>query len=464
MPQIRSSLRAPATAYGWVRLLPLLAAVGSVGLLHVPQVEPSGWDWLVAVASAALVPVGGRRPVQVLVAQCLLLVAAVVTSAKIGGGVAQILACVALGEVALRCPGRRMWWSAAALCAASAADFLHFYSIAANALMVAMKTGLPLLLGSFLRSQRELAAQAEQRAREADERRSWETKVARADERAAVARELHDVVAHHVASIVLRTGVVRHVVPSADPRIDEALDDVHSIGGQALTDLRRLVAVLRDPGTAGEPPLLTSAGLSAELESVLERTRQAGAEVSTDVDEETAGRLDTAHRHAVLRVVQEGLTNVLRHAGAGARVRVMLAREGRYGVRVEVSDDGGQSGAGASARGSGHGAGGHDHRGHDHRGHGHGLTVMRERLELLGGELRVGPNSPGGAGWTLSAVLPDALLPDGMRPDEVPPEGTGPKGTGPEGTGSDRTGPGGTGRDGTGPGTSALPSPRAAAP
>jgi signal transduction histidine kinase len=463
-------LRAPATAYGWVRLLPLLASVGSVGLLHVPQVEPTGWDWLVAVASAALVTVGGRRPVPVLVAQCLLLAVAVVTSAKIGGGVAQILACVALGEVALRCPGRRMWWSAAALCAASAADFLYFYSIAANALIVAMKTGLPLLLGSFLRSQRELAAQAEQRAREADERRSWETKVARADERAAVARELHDVVAHHVASIVLRTGVVRHVVPSADPRIDEALDDVHSIGGQALTDLRRLVAVLRDPGTAGEPPLLTAAGLSAELESVLERTRQAGAEVRTDVDEETAGRLDTAHRHAVLRVVQEGLTNVLRHAGAGARVRLVLVREGRYGVRVEVSDDGGELGPGAAAWGNGR----ERATPHDGHGHGHGLTVMRERLELLGGELRVGPDSPGGAGWTLSATLPDALLPEGTGPDGIAPEGIAPGRSEPGRMEPDRmerdrmerdcTEPDGPGRSGAGPGTSALPGSRAAAP
>jgi signal transduction histidine kinase len=225
--------------------------------------------------------------------------------------------------------------------------------------------------------------------------------VARADERAAVAGELHDVVAHHVASVVLRVGVVRHVVPSVDPRLDEALEDVHTIGGQALTDLRRLVAVLRDPATAGQPVLLSSDGLSAELERVVERTRQAGASVETAVDPETLGRLDTAHRHAVLRLVQEGLTNALRHARPGAHVRLALRSDGGGRVRVEVNDDGGKdAGTGPPARIG-------EHPGHP----GHGLLVMRERLELLGGQLHVGPED---GGWALRAVLPDAYAPRGV--------------------------------------------------
>ncbi|WP_314174825.1 sensor histidine kinase [Streptomyces winkii] len=422
MRPIRDSLRTHVADYGWVRLLPMAGAVGFVGLLHVPQFGPSGWDWLVAVASAALVPAGGRRPVPVLLAQCVLLVAAVPASAEIGGGVARILACVALGEVALRCRGPRVWWCAAALGAAGGADFFPHYSLAANLLVLLLDTGLPLLLGSFLRSQRELAAQAEQRASEAEQRRSWETKVARADERAAVARELHDVVAHHVASVVLRVGVVRHVVPSVDPRVDEALADVHAIGGQALADLRRLVSVLRDPESVGEPVLLTSSALAAELETVVERTRQAGASVETAVDAETVDRLDTACRHAVLRVVQEGLTNVLRHARPGAHVRLVLRPDGqgpddqgpddpasdnpdsddrgpdhRGRVRVEVNDDGGRAGPDAA-------------RPAPAAEPGHGLLVMRERLELLGGELHVGPD---GVGWTLLALLPEAPAPSG---------------------------------------------------
>lgn len=266
-------------------------------------------------------------------------------------------------------------------------------------LILLLNTGLPLLLGSFLRSQRALAAQAEQRALETEQRRAWETKVARADERAAVARELHDVVAHHVASVVLRVGVARHVVPSVDPRLDEALTDVHAIGGQALHDLRRLVSVLRDPETAGEPVLLTSAGLSAELETVVERTSQAGASVETAVDAEAVDRLDTACRHAVLRLVQEGLTNVLRHARPGVRARMVLRRDDDQGrVRVEVIDDGGRD-AGPGLPGP-------------PTDPGHGLLVMREAVELLGGELHVGPE---GTGWALCAVLPEAPAPSGVQ-------------------------------------------------
>lgn len=126
------SLRTHVADYGWVRLLPMAGAVGFVGLLHVPHVEPSVWDWLVAVASAALVPAGGRRPAPVVLAQCALLVVAVRASAEIGGGVAQILTCVALGEVALRCAGPRMWWSAAALGVAGTANFFPHYSLAAT--------------------------------------------------------------------------------------------------------------------------------------------------------------------------------------------------------------------------------------------------------------------------------------------------------------------------------------------
>lgn len=402
----RESLRAPVVGYGWVRLLPMAVAVGFVALLHVPQTEPSGWDWLIAVASAGLVTAGGRVPVTVALGQCGLLAAAVPASAMIGGGVAQILACVALGEVALKCPARKTWWSAAAVGAASGLSYFPHYSLAANLLIVLLDVGLPLLLGSFLRSLRALAAQAEQRAREAERNRAWETRMARAAERAAVARELHDVVAHHVAAVVLRVGVVRHVVPSADPRIDEALKDVHTIGGQALTDLRRLVSVLRDPHSVGEPVLLTASGLSAELSTVVERTRQAGVSVETAVDAETVDRLDTAHRHAVLRLVQEGLTNVLKHGGPGARAQLVLRREGDGRVGVEVTDDGGTT----AVRGAGESE------------PGHGLLVMRERLELLGGELDVGPR---GTGWTLRAVLPDTPAHDGPAP-AAPPDGPAP--------------------------------------
>src|SRR6185312_8076369 len=118
------------------------------------------------------------------------------------------------------------------------------------------------------RTNRELGRQAVERALAEQRRRESESRAARADERSAIARELHDVVAHHVASMVLRVGVARHVLTDLDPRVDEVFDDVHGTGTAALAELRRLVAVLRNPDgvrgdaalTAIEPSALPSAG------------------------------------------------------------------------------------------------------------------------------------------------------------------------------------------------------------
>lgn len=384
-------LRTPLRGYGWVRLLPMAGAVGFLALLHIPGYGPTAWDWPFAVASAALVPAGGRRPFTVTAAQSALFTLAPLAGTVMAPDIVRILACTALGELALRRSGAPTWWGAALVGAAGTANFFPHYPLAGNLLAVALNVGLPLLLGSYLRSQRRLARQAEERAAEAERRRVLEATAARAAERAAVARELHDVVAHHVASIVLRVGVVRHVVPSADARIDEVLKDVHTIGGQALADLRRLVAVLRDPKTVGEPALLSATGLTTALSDIVERTRQAGVRVDTAVDADTVERLGTEHRHAVLRLVQEGLTNVLKHAGHGARARLLLGDDGHGRVRVEVCDDGGSGSARLAEPG-------------------HGLLVMRERVELLGGRLEAEPLSPDRnptAGWALRAVLPD---------------------------------------------------------
>ena len=145
---------------------------------------------------------------------------------------------------------------------------------------------MPLLLGLVIRTTRELGRQAEERAAEEQRRHESESRAARADERSAIARELHDVVAHHVASMVLRVGVARHVLPDLDPRVAEVFDDVHGTGTAALADLRRLVAVLRDPdGVRGDAALtaIEPAALPAALGAV-ETARRAGVTVDADID------------------------------------------------------------------------------------------------------------------------------------------------------------------------------------
>jgi signal transduction histidine kinase len=247
--------------------------------------------------------------------------------------------------------------------------------------------GVPLLLGLVVRANREIARQAEERVMEEQRRRESESRVARADERTAIARELHDVVAHHVASMVLRVGVARHVLTDLDPRVGAAFDDVHTTGTAALADLRRLVAVLRNPdGVHGDAALtaIEPSAVPAALGAAVDRARQAGITVEADIDP-AVGSLDAVRGLAVLRLTQEALTNVAKHAGASALARLSVSVVDGA-VRWEVSDNGRGRVPAAVPFGGGH-----------------GITGMRERVEVLGGQLEAGPTS---AGWRVRTVLP----------------------------------------------------------
>ncbi|WP_030439042.1 sensor histidine kinase [Actinoplanes subtropicus] len=265
-----------------------------------------------------------------------------------------------------------------------------------------LPVGLPLLLGLVIRNTRELGRQAQLWAES-------EGRAARADERGAIARELHDVVAHHVASMVLRAGVARHVLPELDPRVAEVLDDVHATGTTALTDLRRLVEVLRDPAGVRDDAAITAiepGSLPAALGAAVDTARRTGLSVEADIDE-AVGTIDAVRGLAVLRLTQEALTNVAKHAGPTARARLRVTVDDDA-VSWEVTDDGGAAGnegdavglppqgAWFSAPSVGPGAG-------SGPAGGHGLVGMRERVEVLGGELTAGPD---GSGWRVGTVLP----------------------------------------------------------
>lgn len=251
--------------------------------------------------------------------------------------------------------------------------------------------GLPLLLGLLVRSSRDLARQAEERAAEQRRHREAQARMAVIRERAAIARELHDVVAHHVASMVLRVGVARHVLPDLDPRVAEVFDDLHGTGTAALADLRRLVALLRGPDGLGPDAATTAVeadALPQAIDAAVANARGAGLTVETDIAD-GLGAVDAVRGLAVLRLVQEALTNVAKHAGPAARARVTVAvRDGD--VHVEVVDDGPPGGVPERPL---------DGLG----GEGHGLTGMRERVDLFGGRFEAGP---AGSGWRVAAVLP----------------------------------------------------------
>jgi signal transduction histidine kinase len=234
-------------------------------------------------------------------------------------------------------------------------------------------------LGDGARRRQEAVASARQRAAELEEAREELARRAVTEERLRIARELHDVVAHSMSIIAVQSGVGVHVLDSQPEEARKALAAVEATSRQALVEMRRLLGVLRQEA---EPhgSLAPAPGL-AEVEALAAEVARAGVRVEVRI-EGTPAQLPAGLDLSAYRIVQEALTNVVRHAGpATARVAV------RYSpgqVALEVVDDG--RGPGAEDRG------------------GHGLAGMRERAALYGGTLEAGP-VPGG-GFRVAATLP----------------------------------------------------------
>jgi signal transduction histidine kinase len=204
---------------------------------------------------------------------------------------------------------------------------------------------------------------------------------ATAAERARIARELHDIVAHHLSVIVLQAAAARRPGRPAGP----ALEKIEHSGRQALTETRRMLGVLRDPGE--QTGLAPQPGIS-ELDTLAGTVRAAGLPVNLVISGDPAA-VPAAADVSVYRIVQEALTNVLKHAGpARADVTIGCAAEA---VTIEITDDGTREPGDQPTAG------------------GHGLAGMRERAAIFGGQFHAGPR-PGG-GFTVRARLPLGDLP-----------------------------------------------------
>ena len=219
---------------------------------------------------------------------------------------------------------------------------------------------------------------AESRATHAEQERDVAARIAVAEERTRIARELHDIVAHAVSVMVLQVGAVRHKLPAALSEDREALLRVEQAGRAALAEMRHLLDAMRDDGE--DLQLGPQPGLD-RLDALLQDVGRAGLPVRLRVDGDPV-ELPRGIDISAYRIVQEGLTNALKHAHATeAEVALQYTRDG---VRIEVRDNG-------------HGA-------VTSNGHGHGLIGIGERVKLYGGEMSTGV--PTGGGFTLSARLP----------------------------------------------------------
>lgn len=236
------------------------------------------------------------------------------------------------------------------------------------------------VLGEFMGARKAYHVEVERRLALLETERDQQARLAVGEERARIARELHDVVAHAVSVIVVHADGAAYTVRTQPELAERAINTISATGREALTELRRLLGVLRSDGDESE---LVPQPSTQSLAELAERVRTIGVPVRLDL----SGDLDDLPAGVglgIYRIVQEALTNTIKHAGTGASAEVRVARIGDR-VELDISDRGSGK-ALANVVG------------------GNGLIGMRERANVFGGTLQAGPEPNGG--WRVHAVLP----------------------------------------------------------
>jgi signal transduction histidine kinase len=250
---------------------------------------------------------------------------------------------------------------------------------AAMLIFIPLEFAIAWVAGFALRERSEQAEAAEVRAEEAERERDAAARIAVAEERVRIARELHDIVAHAVSVMVLQVGAVRHKLPETLTEDSDALRNVELAGRTALAEMRGLLAAMRRD--EDETEFTPQPGLDG-LDSLLDEIGRAGLPVRLHLDGEPVV-LPRGVDLSAYRIVQEGLTNALKHARASnADVTVRYLPDE---LQIEVRDDG--EGSSSSSSGAGH-----------------GLVGVRERVKIYGGEMSAG--TANGSGFILSTRLP----------------------------------------------------------
>lgn len=353
-------------------------------------------DWLVFLMSVGFsVPLLWRRrhPMAVLAVMVAMGLVSNWSGAMLQAALIQM---AVLFNVALRLPLRTLGWAGLMMTAPLVVGTIRYPADSWDQRIIPnlWAYALVALLGIAVRSRQDYTRALEERARQLEVERDQQAQLATAAERTRIAREMHDIIGHNLSVITGLADGGSYAAAKSPERAAQALEAIGTTSRQALSELRRLLDVLRDdaPAAAERSPQPALTDLARLIDGVRAAGLPVRSKVSGHPDSVAAGRQLT-----VYRVVQEALTNTLKHGGpeATATVEVSYADEG---VTVTVTDTG-RGGPQPSPDG-----GGRD-RGWD-RGQGRGLTGMRERTSLYDGTLEAGPLPHAAGGWRVHLHLP----------------------------------------------------------
>ncbi|ANZ19155.1 integral membrane sensor signal transduction histidine kinase [Streptomyces noursei ATCC 11455] len=361
---------------------------------HLPRFgvrELSPVTVVLAVLACGALVLRRRLPRTVLAATGALTIVELVAQSNAPRAPVAAAAVIALFTVASRTDRPTTWRIGVLTCLVLTAAAMFFGDrswYAQENLAIFAWTGMAAAAGDAVRSRRAYVDAIRERAERAERTREEEARRRVAEERLRIARELHDVVAHHIALVNVQAGVASHVMDNRPDQAKQALAHVREASRSALEELRATVGLLRQPDDP-TAPTEPAPGLGV-LDQLIDGFVRAGLPVALDLPPAPQPALPASVDLTAYRVVQEALTNVRKHAGDGARATVRIIRTDGA-LTVTVQDDGRGAGADAAVAADGPGEGavagsvG-----------GHGLIGMRERVQALRGTVVTGPRAAGG--------------------------------------------------------------------
>ncbi|MFF5159073.1 sensor histidine kinase [Streptomyces sp. NPDC000348] len=300
---------------------------------------------------------------------------------------AALLQLVVIYHITLRLPLRHLWWAPALVLVPVAVSAARYGEGEWSQQIGSQLTSVlvAVLIGITVRTRQSYTEALEDRARRLEVERDQQAQLAAAAERARIAREMHDIIGHNLSVITGLADGGKYAAGKSPERAAQALDAISTTSRQALGELRRLLDVLRDEGTAARPADLAPQPALADLDQLINGVRSAGLPVHTTVEGRAA--LPPGRQLTVYRVIQEALTNTLKHAGPGATSEISIGYGDKGAVTVTVTDTGNPTTTAPAD--------------------GRGLPGMRERTALYGGTLEAGPRPRPEQGWRVRLHLPE---------------------------------------------------------